>query len=83
VAARDRGREVRVGQAAGQSKPSAWHYATQTRVINTDEQAALFMAYVEASATLKEAAWLARIPERTARRWRKRVMALGSNDAGG
>lgn len=51
---------------------SGWTVANAARIAAVDQQALRFQAYLEVSDTLKEAAWLARIPERTARRYRAR-----------
>lgn len=52
---------------------SGWKHANAARMKAVQTQAERFAAYVEATETLKEAAWLARIPVRTARRYRQRI----------
>lgn len=50
-----------------------WTTPNAVRTARANQQAQRFAAYLEAADTLKEAAWLARIPERTARRYKERM----------
>lgn len=52
---------------------SGWAIPNAVRTANANEQARRFAEYIDASDTLKEAAWLARLPDRTARRYARKV----------
>jgi hypothetical protein len=52
---------------------AGWEHPNRVRSKLADERAQRFAAYLAVADTLKEAAWLARMPERTARRYRARL----------
>lgn len=52
---------------------SGWHHANAARAARTDQRASDLADQLGEGVTFKRAAWLAGIPERTARRYRRRI----------